>query len=143
MQETGTVQTSLDAAKVLYGSADTVTTSDGGEVAVKKVTLRTLPSLVEYLQTVIDSLVVTDTVTGESRMIDMHSPQAVLHLISKHLKPTYGVVLSLTSLKEDQLLDMPMDDVLLVVQRLWEVNATFFTQKIVPLLAKVESAASQ
>lgn len=143
MQENGTVQTANDAAAVLYGPADAVKLSDGSTVIVKKVTLRTLPGLVTYLQTVLDSLLVLDDEGRMAGMIDVKNPTMVLHLIAEHLQPTYEVVLSLTSLTEDRLLDMPMDDVLTTVQRLWEVNVDFFTQRIAPLLEKAESVVSE
>lgn len=143
MQENGTVQTANDAAEVLYGPADVVKLSDGSTVIVKKVTLRTLPGIVTYLQTVLDSLLVLDDEGRMAGMIDVKNPTMVLHLIAEHLQPTYEVVLSLTSLTEDRLLDMPMDDVLTTVQRLWEVNVDFFTQRIAPLLEKAESVVSE
>ncbi len=143
MQENGVVQTANDAAEVLYGTPDAVTLSDGSKVVVKKVTLRTLPGLVSYLQTVLNSLLVTDEQGFMVGTVDMKNPTTILNLIANHLQPTYAVVLSLTSLTEDRLLDMPLDDVLTTVQRLWELNADFFTQRIAPLLEKAESVVSE
>lgn len=142
MQENGKVQTAEEATELLYGGNCVVAMSDGTNVEIRKVTLRTLPLLVSYLQSVMDSLVVVDSNGAITGVADMKNPSSVLHLISQHLDPSYDVLVALTSLDKERLLDLPLDDVLVVAQRLWGVNVDFFVKKVAPLLDTAKHAVS-
>jgi hypothetical protein len=70
-----------------------------------------------------------------------------LKLISKYYDESLSVVVLLTDLEEDDLLDMEADKALEVILKVVEVNRDFFTQRILPqlpaILKKTEQQTSE
>ncbi len=118
-----------DGGVKVLAEVNKVVLSTNREVVIRKVTLRTLPKVMEFLQGALTDL------QGESVTLDGGlAPSTVLRLIANRLEATYDILVSLTDMSKDELLDGEMDDAVAIAVKVWEVNRDFFTQKIVPLL---------
>lgn len=104
------------------------------DVTVKKVTLRTLKPVTALLGVFLEDM---KAASGEGTVIDMNEPSFILKLISKYYDDVITIVLSLSDTTEDELLDLPADESVLIIQAIMVLNKTFFTEKVLPNLRLV------
>ena len=118
-----------EVLETLYANK-TITLAGGTEVTIKRVSPRTLSSVLGYIQSILASL---DTgVEGET--VDVLSPRFILNLISNKLDQTYGVAEMLCSLSYSELMDLELDEMITVIVAIVQENRRFFTERIQPLL---------
>lgn len=120
-------------ASVYQKTPRTVVTEDGVEVVIKKVTPRTLPDVLTFLQRTFADLKVED---GKPT-IDMKDPAVVLQLIANRSDDMYSLIAAHSSLTKDELLDISLDDIAKIVVAEVEVNKDFFTQNVLPVLLRL------
>lgn len=127
-----------DTTDVLFNTPS-VTLADGSKVVVKKVSLRTFGPVLDFVRKVFDGL----DIHGGIPMIDLLSPGPILQLISKNLEDAYGVIVLLSNVEKEKLLDLDLDDALLIALKIVEVNKRFFTEKILPQVVKLMPSTSE
>lgn len=118
-----------DAVATLYGE-DSVTLKNGDKILIRKVSLRTVGPVLEYVQSIFADF----KIEGGMPTIDLLNPSLILQLISKHLDPTYKMAVLMSSVTLDALLDADLDDSLKIIMKIIEVNRAFFIEKIMPML---------
>lgn len=130
--ETAAVATD-DVISTLY--ADTsYTFTTGAKYEIKKVNLRVLPDVLNYVKTVMSDL----KIVGGMPTIDLLNPADILQLISNNLDASYQMATRLSSITMDELLDAEMDDSLGLIVKIVGVNRSFFVSKVAPLLKSLK-----
>lgn len=127
---------------------------NGRDVEVKRLTLRTMKPIIDFVRDIYSELETDDmgipSIMRESQVEGSLPPtfvEVILKLISKYYDESLSVVVLLTDLEEDDLLDMEADKALEVILKVVEVNRDFFTQRILPqlpaILKKTEQQTSE
>lgn len=112
----------------------------GKEVVIKKVTLRTMRPVTILLSKVLADI----TAEGNSLVnLDLQDPGLILKLISKYYDEVVAVVVPLTSLSADDLLDMGTDESVIVIQAVLALNKDFFTKKVLPNLHLLDASTEK
>jgi hypothetical protein len=120
-----------DVLKVLFAEGKVTLPSTQKEVMIKKVTLRTMKPVMEFIAEVFEEL----QLTGDNLpSVNLQSPTLILKLISKHFEKIISLSSKLCSLSEDELLDLDTDESVLVIQAIIALNQDFFTTKVLPSL---------
>lgn len=101
------------------------------EVEIKKVTLRTMKPIATFIATLFADLQLT---ADNLPTVDLQNPALILKSISKYYDEIVAIVVSLTDLEPDDLLDMEADESVLVIQAVVALNQDFFTKKVLPNL---------
>lgn len=132
-----------------------VTLSNGMECIIRKCTVRSSGTVIWFIENVVDEIVSIiklrsqeDAELKNSGLEELSSAESIttlmtrgstkefLKLISKHFDHTVKVLSSLTDMSEELFFDMELDDAVLVIRGIYEVNARFFTQKVLPQLKR-------
>lgn len=101
------------------------------DATIKKVTLRTMKPVTDFISEVVAGLNVgADAALG----VDLKDPATILKLISKNFDQAMSTAVLLTDLDEDELLDLPMNESVLVIQAIVALNVDFFTNQVLPSL---------
>jgi hypothetical protein len=120
----------------LFSKNKIVLPSNGREVEIKKVTLRTMKPVMDLIATVLEHL----NLSNENLpTVDLQNPAFLLKLISNHFDQTTELASKLCSLTLDELLDLETDESVLVVGAIIALNKDFFTKKVLPNLRLLES----
>ena len=106
------------------------------EVKIKKVTLRTMKPVMDLIAEVLEELQLS---VDNLPTVNLQNPALLLKLISNRFEQVIAVAGKLSSLTEDELLDMDMDESVIVVQAIVALNKDFFTTKVLPNLRLPES----
>ena len=106
----------------------------GKEVVVKKVTLRTMRPVTDLIGKVMVDI------AGEGQQINLQDPSLILKLISKHYDEVVGIIISLSSVTADELLDMDTDESVLLIQAVVALNRDFFIKKVLPNLHLLDAS---
>ena len=120
-------------------SQKTVTLSDGREIPINRVSVRTLGPALALLAKVVGDLKL-DITTGIDTSAFDGDPSAVLKLISKHYEELVSVAASLTALTWDEAQSLGADDGVLLIQAVYLVNQDFFTKNVLPALGLVAAS---
>lgn len=119
---------------------DVVKAHDGSETNVYLCKLRDIPMFLEFMTLILDQLAlenvdIADRASVESNLkANVHNPAFLLKLISKNANKVFEIVAAFTDKNVDALGEMDIDDALAVGMKVVEVNYTFFTVKILPML---------
>lgn len=111
---------------------NTITLPKGGkEVAIKKVTLRSMRLVTALIAKLFEDL----KLTGENLpSVNLTDPALILKLISKYYGEVMDIVVTHSSITMDELLDMDTDESVLIIQAVIVLNKDFFTKKVLPNL---------
>lgn len=120
-------------------SQKTVTLSDGRDVAINRVSVRTLGPALALLAKVVEDLKLDITKGIDTTAFD-GDPAGVLKLISKHYEELVTVAASLTDLTLDDAQKLGADDGVLLIQAVYLVNQDFFTKNVLPALGLVAAS---
>ena len=101
------------------------------EVAIRKVTLRTLRPIVNLLSHIMEDLKLS---ANNLPAVDLNNPALILKLISNNYDPVVAIAAEHSSVNEEELRDMDMSDAVLVVQAVALLNKDFFMNKVLPNL---------
>ena len=74
---------------------------------------------------------------GDLPSIDLQNPAILLNLLANYADQVFEVSAMLTSLEEDEIKELEMDDAILVVREVWLLNQNFFLEKILPMVQKL------
>lgn len=107
------------------------------EVAIKKVTLRTMKRVTALIAKVFEDLKLT---ADNLPSVNITDPSLVLKLISKYYDEVIEIVLDHSSIERDELLDIDPDESALVVQAVIALNKDFFTKKVLPNLGMFDQS---
>jgi len=100
-------------------------------VKIKKVTLRTMKPITEFIGMVISDMKLNvDTLPS----VDLKDPALILKLISKYYDDVMRITVEHCDVPLDDLLDMGMDESVLVVTSVIALNKDFFMKKVLPNL---------
>ena len=131
---------SLDSVLTQLFAKNTVTLPVlGQDVAVKKVTLRTLKPVTALIALFLEDLKIT---ADNLPSVDLQNPALILKLISNYYEKVLEIVVSLSSVSIDQLLDMDTDESVLLIQAIIVLNKDFFMKKVLPNLQLIHAQVS-
>jgi hypothetical protein len=123
-----------------------VTLADGSEVSVRVVNGRTLPKVMAFIGTVAAdlNLKLSDADTIKDALIaKLDDVGFLLKLIANYSNAIYEIMALTTSLgTTDAVEELTLEDLVIVGQKVLEVNRNFFTDRIIPLLRSLESKQS-
>ncbi len=131
----------VDAVKELVRK-DTVTLSDGRKVEARLCKVKDIPVFVGFVGMVFAQLGVTDVPLSDQKAIEaivttrVNDPSFILKLISENTGKVFEVVAGFTNLSLAEVEELDIDDAVIVCQRVVEINYSFFTQRVLPVLRK-------
>lgn len=108
-------------------------------IQIKKVSLRTMKPITDLIARVIEDLGLNKE---NLPTVDLQDPVTILKLISKYYDDVIALLVSLTDVPKDDLLDMAADHSLSVVQGVIALNKHFFTTKVMPGLTALGADAA-
>jgi len=109
---------------------------------VYKCKLKQLAPVLRLVSEVLKSLGftdITDTNAQDDLIARTNDPGFILQLIANSADDVMKVASTLCSLSEDELGDLDLDDATVILLKVWEVNESFFLQKVLPMLKLDES----
>ena len=130
----------MDTQQVLdqIFSQKTVTLSDGRNVALKKVTVRTLKPVIDLLSRAMADLKLSgEEVAGQMLGAD---PSLILKLISKYYDETVELSSLLSDVPLEDVYELGADDGLTLAQGIIVLNQDFFTKSVLPTLGLGQAA---
>jgi len=71
---------------------------------------------------------------GDLPKVDLQNPAIILQLFANYADQVFEVAAMLTSLNEEEMQELEMDDAILVVREVWLLNQNFFLLKILPMV---------
>jgi hypothetical protein len=129
----------VEQANVLSETPDQITLSTGQTVEVYKCRLKQVGPVLGLLSRLLSDLGVVN-IDDDEKLGDLEKrlsdPSALLQLIAKYSEEIPVTAALLTSMSEDQVSELELEDALALVTKVWEVNSDFFSKQILPLLGK-------
>ena len=120
-------------------SQKTVTLSDGRDVAINRVSVRTLGPALALLAKVVEDLKLDITKGIDTTAFD-GDPAGVLKLISKHYDDVVAVVADHCALSLDEVKQLEADDGVMLAQAVYLLNQDFFTKNVLPAMSLVSAS---
>lgn len=102
-------------------------------VEIYKCKVRQLTKITAFLKTVVGALGLTDVNTQELK-IDLNDPITYTVLFDTCYDDTVELISSLCGLTRDELEDLELDEMFLLVSSVFEVNKSFFLNRVLPLV---------
>lgn len=138
-------QSMVEQAKAFTDSDDDVLIEDGDKVVdVYKCKVKQIGPVLGLLSNLLKDLGVLD-IEDEQMLAQLEEktrdPEYLLQLIAKYIDQIPGVASLLCSLSEEEFGDLELDDAFAVLMKIWEVNQSFFSQRILPMISKSEKPA--
>lgn len=125
-------QATIDAGDTIADTPHDITLADGvTTVEIRRCKVLQLSSVLRLVRDFFADLKVEKA--GDLPKIDLQNPTVILRLFSDYSDQVFAVAASLTSLSEEEMVSLDMDDALLVVKEVWTLNQNFFLQKILPM----------
>lgn len=129
-------------------------TDDGSEVTEVKLTtgirvdiyrckVKNLGALLEFVSFMFEQLGVTDLdkATGTHLQEALGNPASILQLIAKSADKVHGIAIQLCSLEESEYMELDIDDMIAVIKAEWELNYSFFLNRVMPQAVTLLPAA--
>lgn len=131
-----------DAVKELVRK-DTVKLSDGRDVEARLCKVKDIPVFVEFVGLVFSQLGLSGVPMSDEKAIAdvvtarVNDPAFILKLISENAEKVFAIVAGFTNLSLAEVQELDVDDAVMVCQRVVEINYSFFTQRVLPVLQKM------
>lgn len=107
------------------------------EVALHKVTVRTMKPVLDLLTKVISGLRDAGETLGN---ISTDDPSIILKLISNHFDDVVEISTLLSDMTLEEVYALEADDSLILVQAIVLLNKDFFTKKVLPALGLMQES---
>lgn len=126
-------QATIDAGDTIADAPHDITLADGvTKVEIRRCKVLQLSGVLRLVRDFFTDLKVEKV--GDVPKIDLQNPTVLLKLFTDYADQVFAVSSSLTSLSEDEMINLDMDDAILVVREVWVLNQNFFLQKILPMV---------
>lgn len=109
--------------------------SDGREVEIRRCKVLQISRVLRLVSDFFSDMKVKRV--GDLPNIDLQNPAILLNLLANYADQVFEVSAMLTSLEEDEVKELEMDDAILVVREVWLLNQNFFLEKILPMVQKL------
>lgn len=121
------------AEVVAEGGGREVTLEDGRKVTISKCKVRHIAPVVRLLKEVMAQMGV-ETVGDADTALDMDKIPDLMDLIIGMSGRVFEVVSMMSSLDNEELADLELEDALIVATAVWGLNKDFFLKKVLPLV---------
>lgn len=130
----------MDAEKemdVLEDIPDSLLLDSDVEVKIYKCKVRQLTKVSTFLKVVLQELGI-DNIESQDLKIDLNDPNTYLVLFDNCRNATLELIVSLCSLNREELEDLELDMMIDLVKKIFEVNKSFFLNRVMPLLSELQ-----
>jgi hypothetical protein len=108
-------------------------------VEIYKCKVRQLTKVSTFLRVVLKELGINN-IESQDLKIDLNDPNTYLILFDNCRDATLDLIVSLCSLDRDQLENLDLDMMIDLVKKIFEVNKSFFLNRVMPLLSELQRA---
>lgn len=126
-------EATIEAGDAIANAPHVVELADGRKVDVYRCKVMHISRVLRLVHDFFTELKVEST--GDLPKIDLTNPTLILQLFANYTVQVFEVATLLTSLSEDEMQNLEMDDAILIVREVWLLNQNFFLLKILPLTA--------
>jgi hypothetical protein len=125
--------------EILEELPDIILFDNDVKVEIYKCKVRQLTKVSTFLRVVLKELGI-DNIESQDLKIDLNDPNTYLILFDNCRDATLDLIVSLCSLGRDQLEDLDLDMMIDLVKKIFEVNKSFFLNRVMPLLSELQRA---
>lgn len=125
-------EATIAAGDVIANEPVVVQLGDGRDVEIRRCKVLQISRVLRLVSDFFNDLKVTKV--GDLPQIDLQNPSIILQLFANYADQVFEVTALLTSLSEEEMKELDMDDAILVVREVWLLNQNFFLHKILPLV---------
>lgn len=126
-------QATIDAGDAIANVPHVITLADGRKVDVYRCKVMHISRVLRLVHDFFTELKIEKT--GDLPKVDLTNPTLILQLFANYTVQVFEVATLLTSLDEEEMQNLEMDDAILIVREVWLLNQNFFLLKILPLTA--------
>ena len=130
-----TTKATIAAGDAIANVPVIVELSDGREVEIRRCKVLQISRVLRLVSDFFSDMKVKRV--GDLPNIDLQNPGVLLNLLANYADQVFEVSAMLTSLEEDEVKELEMDDAILVVREVWLLNQNFFLEKILPMVQKL------
>lgn len=123
--------------EILEDLPDTILLDNDVSVEVYKCKVRQLTKVSTFLKVVLQELGINN-IESQDLKIDLNNPNTYLVLFDNCRNATLELIVSLCSLNRDELEDLELDMMIDLVKKIFEVNKSFFLNRVMPLLNELQ-----
>jgi len=125
------------------GSLPFVTISTGKDVEIKKVSPVQLVLVLDLLKALTKHLKIKKLDDLADIAASIEEPVQFLEMCSQSMEPLLKLVSALSNLNEETVKKgLDLDDLIFVIWAQWEVNKSFFTKRLLPMIQKLGTGQS-
>lgn len=125
--------------EVLEDLPDSLLMDNDVEVEIYKCKVRQLTKVSTFLKVVLQELGINN-IESQDLKIDLNDPNTYLVLFDNCRNATLELIVSLCSLDREELEDLELDMMIDLVKKIFEVNKSFFLNRVMPLLSELQKA---
>lgn len=125
--------------EILEDVPDTILFDNDVSVEIYKCKVRQLTKVSTFLKVVLQELGINN-IESQDLKIDLNDPNTYLVLFDNCRNATLELIVSLCSLNRDELEDLDLDMMIDLVKKIFEVNKSFFLNRVMPLLSELQRA---
>lgn len=107
-------------------------------VTIKLAAVRDIPVVLDIIQTLMQRFGITKL--GALPSVEFGDPQVFVPLVAEFSDKIFDLAARMSSLTKEDLLDLPLDDGLKVVRKLFAVNKSFFLLEVIPIFMSITEA---
>lgn len=126
-------EATIEAGDAIANAPHVIELADGRKVDVYRCKVMHISRVLRLVHDFFSELKVEKT--GDLPKIDLMNPTLLLQLFANYTVQVFEVATLLTSLNEEEMQNLEMDDAILIVREVWLLNQNFFLLKIMPLTA--------
>lgn len=125
--------------EILEDVPDTILFDNDVSVEIYKCKVRQLTKVSTFLKVVLQELGINN-IESQDLKIDLNDPNTYLVLFDNCRNATLELIVSLCSLNREELEDLDLDMMIDLVKKIFEVNKSFFLNRVMPLLSELQRA---
>ena len=121
-------------ADVLNNIQQSVVLTTGEEVTIYKCKVRQIGDVLRFLAFLMKEIGMKDLT--DTPTMNLSNPTELMMLLADGSEQIYPVAASLCSLNVDQFKDLEIEDAMDIMMAEWDLNKSFFLQKVMPMLGR-------
>ena len=125
--------------EILEELPDSILLDNDVNVNIYKCKVRQLVKVSAFLKVLLKQLGI-DNVESQELKINLNDPNTYLVLFDNCRDATLDLITSLCSLNREELDDLELDMMIDLVKKIFEVNKSFFLNRVMPLLSELQRA---
>jgi len=130
-----------ETAEIVEGPPNTITLSTGVVVTAHKCKVRQIGTVLSFLSFLFKKLNVESAEGLQDLSADFKNPTVLMELVGDSLERVIDIIQLFCDLDKDAVEDLDIDDCIALALKEWEVNETFFTQRVLPLVRGLRANA--